>query len=51
MWQVPPRNVHPKPIQQPHPPLWVATSSPPSHTIAGELGLGLLSFTIGVPPE
>jgi alkanesulfonate monooxygenase SsuD/methylene tetrahydromethanopterin reductase-like flavin-dependent oxidoreductase (luciferase family) len=43
--------VHPKPIQQPHPPLWVATSSEPSHVLAGELGLGLLSFTIGVPPE
>ncbi|MGZ8764309.1 MAG: LLM class flavin-dependent oxidoreductase [Acidimicrobiia bacterium] len=50
-WQVPPRRVHPKPIQKPHPPLWVASSSPASHVIAGELGLGLLSFTIGVPPE
>jgi alkanesulfonate monooxygenase SsuD/methylene tetrahydromethanopterin reductase-like flavin-dependent oxidoreductase (luciferase family) len=50
-WDVPPRDVHPKPLQQPHPPLWVATSSPPSHVLAGELGLGLLSFTIGVPPE
>ena len=28
-----------------------ASSSPASHVIAGELGLGLLSFTIGVPPE
>ncbi len=50
-WEIPPRDVHPKPLQQPHPPLWVATSSPPSHLLAGELGLGLLSFTIGVPPE
>jgi alkanesulfonate monooxygenase SsuD/methylene tetrahydromethanopterin reductase-like flavin-dependent oxidoreductase (luciferase family) len=50
-WQVPPRRVHPKPLQQPHPPLWVASTSPESHVIAGELGLGLLSFTIGVPPE
>ena len=50
-WQVPPRRVHPKPLQKPHPPLWVASSSPESHVIAGELGLGLLSFTIGVPPE
>jgi alkanesulfonate monooxygenase SsuD/methylene tetrahydromethanopterin reductase-like flavin-dependent oxidoreductase (luciferase family) len=50
-WTVPPRRVHPKPLQQPHPPLWVASSSPESHVIAGELGLGLLSFTIGVPPE
>jgi alkanesulfonate monooxygenase SsuD/methylene tetrahydromethanopterin reductase-like flavin-dependent oxidoreductase (luciferase family) len=50
-YQVPPRRVHPKPMQQPHPPLWAASSSPASHVIAGELGMGLLSFTIGVPPE
>jgi alkanesulfonate monooxygenase SsuD/methylene tetrahydromethanopterin reductase-like flavin-dependent oxidoreductase (luciferase family) len=47
---VPPRRVHPKPIQQPHPPLWMATSSPAGHEVAGKAGLGLLSFTIGVPP-
>jgi alkanesulfonate monooxygenase SsuD/methylene tetrahydromethanopterin reductase-like flavin-dependent oxidoreductase (luciferase family) len=50
-WQMPARRVHPKPLQQPHPPLWAASSSEPSHVLAGELGLGLLSFTIGVPPE
>jgi alkanesulfonate monooxygenase SsuD/methylene tetrahydromethanopterin reductase-like flavin-dependent oxidoreductase (luciferase family) len=43
--------VHPKPLQQPHPPLWVASTSPDSHGLAGRKGLGLLSFTIGVPPE
>jgi len=47
----PPRRVIPKPIQQPHPPLWVASTSPESHEIAGRRGLGLLSFTLGVPPE
>jgi alkanesulfonate monooxygenase SsuD/methylene tetrahydromethanopterin reductase-like flavin-dependent oxidoreductase (luciferase family) len=50
-WRIPPRRVLPRPLQRPHPPLWVASSSPASHVIAGELGLGLLSFTIGVPPE
>jgi alkanesulfonate monooxygenase SsuD/methylene tetrahydromethanopterin reductase-like flavin-dependent oxidoreductase (luciferase family) len=50
-FNVPPRRVHPKPLQQPHPPLWVASTSPESHEIAGRKGLGLLSFTIGVPPE
>jgi alkanesulfonate monooxygenase SsuD/methylene tetrahydromethanopterin reductase-like flavin-dependent oxidoreductase (luciferase family) len=50
-FKVPPRRVHPKPLQQPHPPLWVASTSPESHEIAGRKGLGLLSFTIGVPPE
>ena len=48
---VPPRRVHPKPIQQPHPPIWMATSSPQGHEVAGRAGLGLLSFTIGVPPD
>src|SRR5262249_20113457 len=46
----PPRRVHPKPIQKPHPPIWMATSSPAGHEVAGKMGLGLLSFTIGVPP-
>jgi alkanesulfonate monooxygenase SsuD/methylene tetrahydromethanopterin reductase-like flavin-dependent oxidoreductase (luciferase family) len=50
-FKVPPRRVHPKPLQKPHPPLWVASTSPASHEIAGRKGLGLLSFTIGVPPE
>ena len=50
-FQVPPRRVHPKPLQKPHPPLWVASTNPDSHAMAGRSGLGLLSFTIGVPPE
>jgi len=50
-FKVPPRRVHPKPLQQPHPPLWMASTSPASHEVAGQKGLGLLSFTIGVPPE
>jgi alkanesulfonate monooxygenase SsuD/methylene tetrahydromethanopterin reductase-like flavin-dependent oxidoreductase (luciferase family) len=48
---IPPRRVLPKPLQDPHPPLWGATSSPDSHRIMGEKGMGLLSFTIGTPPE
>jgi alkanesulfonate monooxygenase SsuD/methylene tetrahydromethanopterin reductase-like flavin-dependent oxidoreductase (luciferase family) len=50
-FRFPPRSVLPKPLQQPHPPLWAATTSAPSHERIGRLGLGLLSFTIGVPPE
>jgi alkanesulfonate monooxygenase SsuD/methylene tetrahydromethanopterin reductase-like flavin-dependent oxidoreductase (luciferase family) len=50
-FQAPPRAVLPKPLQQPHPPLWVAGSGEDSHRIAGELGLGLLSFTMLVPPS
>ena len=50
-FQIPPRRVIPKPLQQPHPPLWCAATSPETHGAVGENGLGLLSFTIGVPPE
>jgi alkanesulfonate monooxygenase SsuD/methylene tetrahydromethanopterin reductase-like flavin-dependent oxidoreductase (luciferase family) len=46
-----PRRVVPKPIQKPHPPLWGATSSPEGHKEIGRHGLGLCSFTVGVPPE
>ena len=40
------RNVLPKPIQKPHPPFWMACSSPESFYIAAEHGLGVLSFNI-----
>ena len=50
-WSMPERRVQPKPIQQPHPPLWGATSSEDGHRQVGELGLGLCSFAVGVPPE
>ncbi len=50
-FEIPPRRVLPKPLQRPHPPLWVASTSPETHEAAGRNGLGLLSFTIGVPPE
>ena len=50
-WQMPTRRVLPKPIQDPHPPVWAATSSDGGHRLMGELGLGLLSFSVGTPPE
>ena len=50
-WQMPRRRVQPKPLQQPHPPLWGATSSEDGHRQIGALGLGLCSFAVGVPPE
>ncbi|MBA3741385.1 LLM class flavin-dependent oxidoreductase [Sporichthya sp.] len=48
-YKLPPRHVIPKPLQKPHPPLWGAATSPDSHRIAGENGLGLLSFTLLTP--
>ena len=50
-WQMPKRRVLPKPYQKPHPPIWAATSSTPSHKLIGELGLGLCSFAVGTPPS
>ena len=46
-----PRRVQPKPLQEPHPPIWGATSSPDGHREIGRHGIGLCSFTVGVPPE
>jgi alkanesulfonate monooxygenase SsuD/methylene tetrahydromethanopterin reductase-like flavin-dependent oxidoreductase (luciferase family) len=48
-FQVPERCVLPKPIQKPHPPLWMAATSSDSHEVAGRLGFGVLSFTVMVP--
>jgi alkanesulfonate monooxygenase SsuD/methylene tetrahydromethanopterin reductase-like flavin-dependent oxidoreductase (luciferase family) len=50
-WKMPKRRVLPKPIQQPHPPIYGATSSDEGHAQVGELGLGLCSFAVGVSPE
>ncbi len=49
-WSMPRRRVQPKPRQQPHPPLWGATTSEEGHRQVGELGLGLCSFAVGVSP-
>lgn len=46
---VPPRNVLPKPIQKPHPPMWMACTQPESFRIAGSKGLGALSFGFIAP--
>jgi len=50
-WSMPRRNVHPKPVQDPHPPIFGATSSESGHYEVGRAGVGLCSFTVGVPPE
>ncbi len=48
---MPDRNVLPKPIQKPHPPMWVAVSSPETAIQAAERGMGLLGVSIGTPDE
>jgi alkanesulfonate monooxygenase SsuD/methylene tetrahydromethanopterin reductase-like flavin-dependent oxidoreductase (luciferase family)/putative sterol carrier protein len=47
---MPPRNVVPKPLQKPHPPLWVACSRRETILMAAEKGIGALSFAF-VEPE
>ena len=48
--QMPPRNVVPKPVQKPHPPLWVACSRRDTILLAAEKGIGALSFAF-IEPE
>ncbi|MPY96140.1 MAG: LLM class flavin-dependent oxidoreductase [Acidimicrobiia bacterium] len=42
---MPSRAVLPKPVQRPHPPLWVAVSSPGTEQDAADRGLGCLGVT------
>ena len=42
---VPSRMVVPKPIQEPHPPMWMACVAPDSYEMAADRGLGVLSFS------
>jgi alkanesulfonate monooxygenase SsuD/methylene tetrahydromethanopterin reductase-like flavin-dependent oxidoreductase (luciferase family) len=41
-FSVPERQILPRPVQQPHPPMWVAVSSPGTEVDAAERGLGWL---------
>jgi alkanesulfonate monooxygenase SsuD/methylene tetrahydromethanopterin reductase-like flavin-dependent oxidoreductase (luciferase family) len=43
-FEMPLRNVVPKPVQKPHPPLWVACSQLETIEMAGRRGLGALAF-------
>jgi alkanesulfonate monooxygenase SsuD/methylene tetrahydromethanopterin reductase-like flavin-dependent oxidoreductase (luciferase family) len=45
-FNIPARSVIPKPVQKPHPPMWVACSQPDSFRAAGEMGLGVLCFNL-----
>src|SRR5207244_642892 len=48
---MPPRNVVPKPLQKPHPPLWVACSRRETIHLAATKGIGALSFSFIEPAE
>jgi alkanesulfonate monooxygenase SsuD/methylene tetrahydromethanopterin reductase-like flavin-dependent oxidoreductase (luciferase family) len=48
---IPARNVVPKPIQKPHPPLWVTAAHAEGFERAGRLGVGVLATLLLAPPE
>ena len=50
-FEMPCRNVVPKPVQRPHPPLWVACSQRETIRMAARLGIGALTFAFVDPTE
>jgi len=50
-FSMPVRNVVPKPVQSPHPPLWVACSNRDTIKLAARLGMGALTFAFVDPAE
>jgi alkanesulfonate monooxygenase SsuD/methylene tetrahydromethanopterin reductase-like flavin-dependent oxidoreductase (luciferase family) len=48
---MPPRNVVPKPVQRPHPPVWVACSRRETIHLAAQHGIGALGFAFFDPEE
>ena len=50
-FKIPPREVLPKPVQKPHPPLWSACGSEETVRLAGEMGLGALFGSEGGPEK
>ncbi len=49
--RMPPRNVVPKPLQRPHPPVWVACSRRDTILLAARHGIGALAFAFFDPEE
>jgi alkanesulfonate monooxygenase SsuD/methylene tetrahydromethanopterin reductase-like flavin-dependent oxidoreductase (luciferase family) len=50
-FSMPERAVLPKPLQKPHPPMWVAVTSPGTELDAADRGLGCLGLSIAGPEE
>jgi alkanesulfonate monooxygenase SsuD/methylene tetrahydromethanopterin reductase-like flavin-dependent oxidoreductase (luciferase family) len=48
-WNVPSRQVLPKPFQKPHPPIWVAALQPATYQIAAEKGIGVMALGVNAP--
>ena len=50
-FSMPARNVIPKPVQRPHPPLWIACSDDATMHLAAQLGIGVLAHGFLDPAE
>ncbi|MGD0143250.1 MAG: LLM class flavin-dependent oxidoreductase [Rhizomicrobium sp.] len=50
-FEMPCRNIVPKPVQKPHPPVWVACSNRETIKLAARLGIGALTFAFVDPME
>jgi alkanesulfonate monooxygenase SsuD/methylene tetrahydromethanopterin reductase-like flavin-dependent oxidoreductase (luciferase family) len=50
-FSMPCRNVVPKPVQRPHPPLWLACTKRETIALAARLGMGALTFAFVDPAE
>ncbi|HYC00735.1 MAG TPA: LLM class flavin-dependent oxidoreductase [Candidatus Limnocylindrales bacterium] len=50
-FQMPCRNVLPKPVQKPHPPMWMACTNRDTIRVAARNGLGALAFAFVDPEE
>jgi len=50
-FSMPARNVVPKPMQRPHPPIWVACSQRDTILMAARRGIGALTFSFISPAE
>ena len=48
-WNVPPRQILPKPYQKPHPPIWVAALQPSTYEIAAQKGIGVMALGVNAP--
>jgi alkanesulfonate monooxygenase SsuD/methylene tetrahydromethanopterin reductase-like flavin-dependent oxidoreductase (luciferase family) len=50
-FRMPCRNVIPKPLQKPHPPMWMACTNRETIKLAAKLGVGALAFSFVNPDE
>ena len=50
-FSVPERCILPKPVQKPHPPLWVTATNPSTVETAARLGIGVAMFSFSDPAD